>query len=76
MKPLGEGSLNAAHPAARGAYMLRKFVGVGFRSSPGEGARAVMTSYYEKTATKRHKEKEFSFINSFVYLRVTSWLKK
>jgi hypothetical protein len=26
--------------------MLRKFVCVGFHSSPGEGARTVMMSYY------------------------------
>jgi hypothetical protein len=27
--------------------MLRKFVGVGLHSSPGEGARAVMMGFYE-----------------------------
>ena len=29
--------------------MLRKFVCVGFHSSPGEGARAVMMGYCETT---------------------------
>jgi hypothetical protein len=35
------------NPMAWGTYMLRKFVCVGFHSSPGEGARAVMMSCYE-----------------------------
>jgi hypothetical protein len=39
--------LKKINPSARGTYMLRKFVGVGFHSSPGEGARAVMRNYYE-----------------------------
>jgi hypothetical protein len=30
----------------------------------------------EKIAPKRHKEKEFSLIDYFVFLCVTSWLKK
>jgi hypothetical protein len=37
------------NPSARGAYMLRKFVCVGFHSFPGEGARAVMMGCYEKS---------------------------
>jgi hypothetical protein len=36
------------NPSARGAYMLRKFVCVGFHSSPGKDACAVMTGYHEK----------------------------
>jgi hypothetical protein len=36
------------NPAARGAYMLRKFVSVGFRSSPGDGAHEVMAGNYER----------------------------
>jgi hypothetical protein len=36
--PHGMGDLYAAHPMAWGTYMLRKFVGVGFHSSQGEGA--------------------------------------
>jgi hypothetical protein len=32
--------------------MLRKFVGVGFHSSPGEGTRAVMTGCHENPSAR------------------------
>jgi hypothetical protein len=59
-------------PSARGAYMLRKFVCVGFHSSPGEGALAVMISYYKNPMAWGTYMLRSSFVLVFIRLRVSA----